>query len=155
MSESSSGCGIRSIALVLIVFGLGLGYFFVKPIFDTIESRSWVPTDCEILESGIDVNYDSDGDTYAITVRYRFVARGQEFVGDRYQFMGGYSSGLASKERALTALAPGSLATCYYDPDDPYRSVVNRGLSPFLLFGLLPLVVLVIGVGMLYASLKG
>ncbi len=152
--SSGSGCGLPVIGLLLIVMGLGISYFFVKPILDTIEARGWEATDCEILDSGIDVSEDSDGDTYAIYVSYRFTVMGREFVGDRYKFMGGYSSGYESKQRAVQEIAPGMTATCYYDPDDPYQSVIKRGLSPFLLFGFFPIVIFVVGVFVLYAGIR-
>ena len=53
-------------------------------------------------------------------------------------------------------LPPGTITTCYVDPDDPGEAVIYRGFSWVYLFALLPLVFIAIGGGgMLFALTRG
>ncbi|MEM8933647.1 MAG: hypothetical protein AAGE94_20830, partial [Acidobacteriota bacterium] len=73
---------------------------------------------------------------------------GSAYSGDRYDFSGpGKSSGYESKAEVVAALPAGTETDCWFDPDDPSRSVIEKDAGWFLLWGLLPLPFLLVGIG--------
>jgi len=130
----------------LIGFGM-LIPFFIVPALEVVEARSWQPMTCEIISSGVRTHSSDDGSTYSVEAVYRYEIDGREYVSNRYQFMGGSSSGYDSKAEAVAKIPAGSRADCYVDPDDPFEAVIDRGFGLVFLFGLIPLLFGVIGAG--------
>lgn len=129
---------------------------FAIPAWKVVASRFWTPVDCEIVSSSVGRHSGDSGPTYSIDVRYRYRFEGAEFLGDRYEFLGGSSSGYDGKQEVVDALPEGSMTTCYVDPDDPNEAVLYRGFSWVYLFALLPLVFIVVGgVGIGWALFPG
>jgi len=139
---------------VFLLAGLGFGLIFLFPAINVVKALSWDPVDCEILTSSV-ASHSGDSTTYSIEVSYRYDFDGVEYTGDRYEFLGGSSSGYDGKKAKVDALPVGSVATCYVDPGDPTEAVLYRGLSWPYLFILLPLVFVVIGGGGLLWALTG
>ncbi len=135
---------------VFLVAGLGFLMFFLWPAVKVVRAQSWMATKCEVERSWVESHSGEDGATYSIEVRYRYEVDGVEYAGDRYEFMGGSSSGHDSKQKIVDRLSSGSVTPCYYDPDDPASSVLHRGFSWVYLFGLLPLVFVAVGAGGMY-----
>lgn len=140
--------------LILVFFGVfflfGIGFFipfFLQPALRVVEARSWEPVPCRILTSDVRTHAGDDGATYSIEVTYRYRYDGREYVSDRYQFMGGSSSGYDRKARLVAEIPEGSRATCWVDPDDPFEAVLDRGWGVDFLFGLIPLVFVAVGAG--------
>jgi hypothetical protein len=145
------GCFVL-LPLVFVAFGLVfLVPFFLAPASRSLAARSWESVGCEILASDVQEHSDSDGSTYSIEVRYRYRFRGQEYEGNRYNFFSGSSSGFQAKREVVDGLPVGSTARCWVDPDDPYDSVLDRGLSGELAFGLIPLLFIAVGLGVSWA----
>lgn len=130
---------------VFLLVGLGFLLIFAVPAWRVVSSQGWTPIDCEILSSSVGSHAGENGGTYSIDVRYRYTFEGIEYTGDRYEFLGGSSSGYKSKQKVVDALPEGSLTTCYVDPDEPSESVLYRGFSWVYLFALLPLVFILVG----------
>jgi hypothetical protein len=130
----------------LIVFGsvfciVGLvGFFFIslRPIVSYVQSQSWVAVPAVVDRSGLEYHSDGDGTTYSISVEYHYDYAGRTYRNDKYDFLRMSSSGRASKEQVLEGLRPGMTVTCYVDPQNPSRSVIQRW-SNAIWFGLLPL----------------
>jgi len=102
---------------------------------------------CTIQTSKVVEHSDSDGSTYSVEVSYRYKVNGQPFVSSRYKFMTGSSSGHSGKQAVVDALPPGKQTVCYVDPNNPAEAVIERGFTSDLLFGLIPLVFVMIGAG--------
>jgi len=142
----SPGCMGAFFAIFLIA-GLGFLMVFALPAWNVVASRSWTPVECEILSSSVGNHAGEDGTTYSIDVRYRYVFNGVEYSSDRYEFLGGTSSGYEGKQAVVDEMPEGSSVTCYVDPDDPSEAVIYRGFTWVYLFSLLPLLFIAIGAG--------
>ncbi|HSL81811.1 MAG TPA: DUF3592 domain-containing protein, partial [Thermoanaerobaculia bacterium] len=150
----AAGCGVAFFG-VFLLFGLGFAAFFVWPAVRVLQARSWAEVPCEILESRVASHAGEDGSTYSVEVLYRYRVDGREYTSDRYQFLGGSSSGYESKARAVERIPPGTRTVCYVDPEDPMQAVLVRRLTAEYLFAFLPLVFVAVGAGGIYVSLAG
>ncbi len=151
---------LRSAGFVALFFGLffvvGVGFlipFFIWPALRVVEARSWTETPCEILSSGVRTHSGDDGSTYSVQVLFRYEIDGREHISDRYQFLSGSSSGYERKAKAVEKIPPGTQTLCYVNPDDPFDAVLERGFTVDYLFGLVPLVFVLIGAGGVIFSL--
>lgn len=131
-----------------MLFGLGMSMIFLWPIVNVVQAKNWRPTPCTILESRVESHRGSKGGTtYSVEVRYEYFVDEQRYVGTRYKFMSGSSSGYDGKKEIVDRLAPGTKATCYVNRRDPADSVIERGLTGDVFFGCIPLVFALIGAG--------
>ncbi len=134
---------------VFAAVGLVASYFLTwGPIALILDARSWQETACVVVSSEVVASQGSDSTTYRVDIRYTYEAeRGETFRGDRYDFSIGSSSGFKAKARVVEAHPSGTEVTCYVDPQDPSRAVINRSPGIFLLWGLFPLPFLAVGLG--------
>lgn len=141
---------------VFLVTGLGFLMIFAVPAWKVAAAQGWTPVECEIVSSSVG-RHSSDGSTtYSIEVSYRYRFEGAEYLGDRYEFLGGSSSGFESKKKVVDALPASTTTTCYVDPDEPSEAVLYRGLSWVYLFAFLPLIFIAVGgLGMAWALVSG
>ncbi len=142
-----NGCVAVALFGVFLLFGLGFSAVFAVPAWQVVRARSWTPVPCEILDSEVEDHPADDGDTYSVELRYRYEVGGRKYVGDRYTFLGGSSSGSESKQRIVDRLPPGTRTTCWVDPADPSEAVFERGFTRDYLWILLPLLFVAIGAG--------
>ncbi len=146
----------------MIVFGsifllVGLGTFwglFVGPMLQAFSARNWPEAPCVILASEVKTNRDSDGDTYSPELRYRFPMDGKDLESTRYGFMKISGSHRWAKE-IIERYPVGSNTVCYYNPQRPDQAVLNRNLGWSILFGLIPLVFVIVGGGIVFATIFG
>jgi Protein of unknown function (DUF3592) len=152
----TSGCMMVGFFGLFAAVGGGMLYFLTwLPLANIIAARGWTERNCEILSSEVAESRGSDGSTYRVDIHYRYQVEWQSYEGDHYDFSIGSSSGYDSKRRAVDAYPAGSEATCYVDPDDPTRSVINREPGSYLWWGLFPIPFLAVGVGGLLFFLAG
>lgn len=140
--------------VLVVFFGIfllvGAGFFvpfFLLPALRVVEARSWQPVPCEIVSSGVREHAGEDGSTYSVEALYRYRLDGREYLADRYRFLGGSSSGHAAKAAAVARIPAGAEVTCYVNPNDPFDAVIERGFTGDYLFGLVPLVFVLVGGG--------
>ncbi len=148
------------VSLVFPLFFLGMGAFFLwmvvlEPVSQAIGARDWVAVPCRVLSSTVYENYDSDGSTYRVDISYEYEYQGRKYTSDRYQFLTMSSSGRKSKAKVVAKYPAGSMATCYVNPDAPREAVMHRGLSWMMLFGLIPLVFVIVALVWILAVLTG
>jgi hypothetical protein len=130
------------------VLGLALLVpFFILPVWRVREARSWIETPCVVISSHVEVHRDSDGSTYRPVIVYEYQFQGRTYQGNRYNFMGGSSSGRAGKQAVVDRYPPGAAARCWVNPREPSQAVLNRGFAGEMLFGLIPLVFALVGMG--------
>jgi hypothetical protein len=141
---------------VFFAMGTAFGYGFVgRPIARMVGARDWMNVPCQILSSAVRAHSSSDGTSSSVAVRYRYEVDGRSYVGDRYKFMAGSSSGRRGKAAIVSRLAPGTSAECWVDPAHPAESVIERGPTADLWFGLIPLVFMVVGGAGIWAMAVG
>lgn len=144
-----------SIGAVFTLMGGAFVYFILlQPLLMIQAAKDWVPTPCVIVSSEVESHRSDDGYTYSIEITYRYTVDGVEHQSDRYHFMSGSSSGRSGKQAVVDRYPPGSEAVCYVDPNDPTQAVIERGYTADLLFGLIPLVFVIVGVGLFVAGLR-
>ena len=141
---------------IFLVLGLVISYLLaVRPVLKILEARSWIPTPCVVISSEVRRHSDSDGSTYSINISYRYTFKGTEHQSNRYHFVGGSSSGYDGKAAVVGRFPAGASATCYVNPNNPTDAVLERGFTPDLWFGLIPLVFVAVGAGGIFSTLRG
>jgi len=136
---------------VFMLFGLAMSAMFLWPLVQIYQASSWRPTPCTILTSRVESHSGSKGgSTYSVEVSFRYTVDDKEYVGTRYKFMSGSSSGYDGKKEIVDRLSPGTQATCYVNRRDPADAVIERGVTGDIFFGCIPLVFALIGAGGLF-----
>jgi len=127
-------------SLVFTVVGSVLLYtFLLRPCFKILSARHWPAVPCVILSSDVRSHRDSGhGATYSVNILYGYEFGGREFKANRYDFMGGSSSGSGAKYSIVAQHPPGSRTVCYVNPADPAEAVLKRGFTPTMWLGLIP-----------------
>ncbi len=144
----TNGCLMVGFFAIFAMAGAATFYFLTwKPLSSILAARGWTETECVITSSQVEENSGSDGSTYRVDIRYTYQDDWGSYEGDRYDFSTGSSSGYAGKAKVVEAHPPGSEVTCYVDPEDPTRSVINRSPGHYLWWGLFPLPFLAVGLG--------
>lgn len=144
------------ILTVVAIAGLATGWFMmVMPIARYVDSSGWVDLPCVIESSKVRSHSSDDGTTYSIDILYRYEIDGRVYRSNRYNFFAyGSSSGRSGKSDIVRKYPRGAERRCLVDPDDPYSAVLDRGLSLWALLMLIPVVLLAIGFGGLYAMAR-
>src|SRR4051812_7608970 len=85
---------LGAIFAFFIAIGGAFGYaIFIRPVAHIVAARSWLITTCGILSSRVRESSGENGSVYRVDVTYRYAVDGREYLGDRYKFMTGSSSG--------------------------------------------------------------
>jgi len=148
-AASSGGTGCL-LLFFLLFFLIGSGFFyafFVRPVLGILAAREWPEVPCTVLSSEVKSHRSDDGTTYSIEISYSYEVAGREYQSRRYHFMGGSSSGYSGKRAVVDRHRPGSRTVCYVNPHDPTDAVLERGYTPDLWFGLIPLAFVAVGLG--------
>jgi hypothetical protein len=136
---------------VFLLFGLGMSTIFLWPIVRVFQASSWRATPCTILASTVESHSGSKGSsTYSVEVSFRYTVDDRDYVGTRYKFVTGSTSGRDGKQAIVDRLSPGTQTTCYVNKRDPADAVIERGLTGDVFFGCIPMVFALIGAGGLF-----
>jgi len=150
ISSKTSKAGPIILALFFsIFFFAGIGMLFpitIQPISRTIAAISWVETPCEITNAEVTTNSDSDGDTYGVSITYRYTFEEVEFSSNKFTVMENFSSsGYRSKEKIVEQYREAGDTICFVNPQNPSEAVLKRGFHPILFFTLFPFPFILIG----------
>jgi hypothetical protein len=154
MTQDGSAWGsLISGTVLLLLAGVAFYLFFFPVLTDVHRASSWDAVPCQILSSrvvthrGASRGTSRTGTTYSIDIQYRYELGGRTYTGNRYGFMdGGSDSSVKGKRAIVSSYKPGTTAECYVDPEDRSSAVLFRGYPRMLWFGLLPLLVAVVGI---------
>lgn len=127
--------GILGAVLFVVLFG--------RPAVEILEARNWPAVPCVIISGEVQSIRGNHGSTYRVNILYRYSVGGREYKSNQYGFMVGSSSGYQRKQAIVRQHPPGSQSVCYVNPDHPAEAVLNRGFTPDLWAGLIPLVFVV------------
>ncbi len=130
----------------LVVGGIGSWAMLARPVTGMMAARSWVVTPCTIASSQVLSHRGSKSTTYSVEIVYAYEAAGRAWKSNRYDFLGGSSSGYDGKQDIVSRYAPGSRAVCFVNPKDPAEAVLDRSFRPIYLIGLIPLAVFLAGI---------
>ena len=132
--------GIFAILGTLIFF-----LVFVQPLAKGLQARQWPAIPCTVISSEVKSHSGNKGTTYSVNIVYSFVINDHEYRANRYAFLGGSSSGYSGKRAIVARYPAGSTGVCYVNPADPTEAVLERGFTPGMWVGLLPLIFVVFG----------
>lgn len=145
-SANAGRLGAKLFAWGFFLVGAALAIpLVIMPVWLVISAQFWPTVPCQILSSTVMEHPGSDNATYSVEITYSYRIAGRNYVGNRYDFMGGASSGRAGKEEVIRHYPQGAERVCFVNPKDPTDAVIYRGLDWTVLFGLIPLVFIVIG----------
>ncbi len=147
------GVGCLFAVFFLVGCGATIG-LFVVPVIRVLSARLWPAVPCRVVSSSLR-SHSGEGTTYSVDILYRYEVGGREYQSNRYNFMGGSTSGRSGKQEIVKRHKPGMRTVCYVDPSDPTLAVLNRGLTADMLFGLIPLAFVAVGGGGLWYLRKG
>ncbi len=144
------------VATVFFLIGvIATPLWTIPTVSNAVASKSWPQVPCQILSSRVERHSDSDGTTYSVDIVYSYQIDGREYKSDRYDLLGGSSSGRSSKQRIVDQYPKGSQAVCFVSPDDPTQAVLSPGFKPIYLISFLPVLFGLIGAGLLVGLLRG
>jgi len=152
--RKSTGC--IAMILFLIVGGIftGVGYFMMLRPEMEVGSR-FVEGTCTVLgkeliseKSSSKRSRRSDKTVYRPEFHIRHEVGGETYEVRTHRIVKSSSSGKTSEEKTLARFEVGKTYPCWYDPTDPSRVVLEKGVSTgSWLFTGLGVLVLLIGVG--------
>ncbi len=127
-----------------------MGFYaaFCKPVARMFQAGSWEPTPCRIISSQVGRHPGSKGgQTYSVDITYNYAFIEQSYTSSQYDFAVGSDSGYAGKQAIVQQYRPGTTATCYVNPKAPEEAVLSRRFRAQMLFGLFPLIFMLVGGG--------
>jgi hypothetical protein len=131
---------------VFILLGAALTWGFSIPMWKrAFGSAKWMPTPCVVVSSRVGTHTGKDSTTYSVDVLYRYTFAGREYRSERYDAVGGSSSGYSGKARIVARYPAGAQTTCYVNPENPSEALLKPGADAGVLFGLVPIVFLAAG----------
>jgi len=136
--------GMFFFGLFAVIGGVA-GYFLWRPLMMVQAAKGWPAQPCTVISSRVQTHSGSDSTTYSVDILYAYEVNGREYKSNRYKFMGGSSSGWASKAAIVQRYREGSKAVCYVNPADPTEAVLERGYTADIWLGAIPLVFITVG----------
>ncbi len=147
--KASSGRGHKFMVGFGLLFAAIGGAVFVPmalvPSIRLATATTWKATPCTIASSSMRSWSTDDGTSYGADVLYEYQAGDHVWRSNRVSFFSFLSSGHAEARATLDQYPERSSATCWVDPRDPSRSVLERTFRPKHLLGLIPLVFILAG----------
>ena len=156
--KAASGRGQKfMVGFGLLFIAIGGGVFVPMALVPSIRlaaSTTWQATPCMIVSSSMRSWSTDDGTSYRADVLYEYQIGAQSWRSNRVEFFGFLSTGYDEAQEILGRYPDHSSATCWFDPRDPSRSVLERQFRPKQLLGLIPLVFILAGWGIAHHGWK-
>lgn len=151
--------GRRGVLVLFAVFTIvgGVGVYFLawRPLHQIRQARAWPATPCIVESSRVRSHAGDESTTYSVDILYRYEFNGRTHRSNRYDFMSGSSSGYDGKADVVRQYPPGKQAICYVNPADPTKAVLERGFTPMMYVGFVPVLFLLVGAGGLVYAARG
>ena len=147
--SASTGRGHKfMIGFGLLFVAIGSAVFVPMTLLPSIRiavSMTWEATPCTIVSTSMRSWSTDDGTSYRADVLYVYRAAGKEWRSNRFDYFSFLTTGYADARAVLDRHPEGSSTTCWIDPGNPNRSVLERQFRPKHLLGLIPLVFVIAG----------
>ena len=151
----SGRTGVILFGLIFSIAGLAmLKPITIDPLTKTHDAKRWLSTPAIVISSKVKSHSSDNGTTYSVYIAYRYTVDGESYVGDRYTFVGGSSSGYDSKAAIVSQYPVGREFNVFVNPDDPSASVIRRDASLSLLFCLFPFPFILVGLIILITGIR-
>ena len=126
----------------------------VIPVVRLVLAFGWDEVPATVVTSTVRSWSTDDGISTEADVVYEYAAGGRSWRSNRRSFFPLAASGADGDRAIVERHPPGSATTCYVDPADPGRSVLDRGFRLEYLVGLFPLLFLGAGLGLTAHALR-
>jgi len=147
--KAASGRGPKfMVGFGLLFIAIGGAVFVPMALVPSIRlaaATTWQATPCTIVGSSMRSWSTDDGTSHRADVLYEYQIGDQSWRSNRVEFFGFLSTGYAEAREILGRYPDHSSATCWVNPRDPSRSVLERQFRPKHLLGLIPLVFVLAG----------
>lgn len=156
-ADGKEAAGLLTVGFfgVFALAGLGMfGGLIIPKGLEYFSMQQWESRPAEIVWSRVTSHQGDDGTTYSVDLFYRYDYQARQYLSNRYDVLGGSSSGRDGKQKVVAAHPAGSELTVYVNPDKPWQAVVKRDLGWWALFALFPLPFLLVGVGGLWSYFR-
>ena len=116
------------VPLVFIAVGLLVAISGFKTIGKAKESINWPTSNGIIVSSEMGQHRDDDGTTYSADIVYEYIVAEETISGGQIKFGTVNTSKPGDARRWLNQYPKGQEVTVYFDPEDPYESVLMPGV---------------------------
>jgi hypothetical protein len=148
---------VRRVALTLLFVSLVLTtYLFgVQPLLLFESARRWRPLPCTIISSRVRARGQAMSTRYSALIVFRYQLDGRERASGDYALAEESSRSFGDAAGIVRRYPPAAQATCFVDPRNPDRAVIDRSLPTGTPFALLPFGFLITMSWGLVASARG
>lgn len=113
---------------LFVIVGVTVFGFGVRQYMRAQKSNSWPYVMGEVVYSDVERRSDEDGTTYSAEVEYEFTVADRLLSGNLVKFGETSSSNSSHARRIVNRYPVGSEVRVFYDPNDPYLSVLEPGV---------------------------
>ena len=131
--------------LFIVIGGAAFVPMALLPSIRLATSSAWKATPCTIVGSSLRSWSTDDGTSYRADVLYEYRVGDHLWRSNRVEYFGFLSTGYDEAREILGRYPERSSATCWVNPRDPSKSVLERQFRPKHLLGLIPLVFILAG----------
>ncbi len=123
------------VLLIPVLIGIGLFGLAMVSLHRAKNSAFWRDTNGRILSATIEKSErqsSGHGNEFRYTpkISYTYSVNDHEFISGRIKIMNDYSSNsLEAVQKIILKYRPGSEVIVYYDPANPKRAVLEKGVS--------------------------
>lgn len=119
-------------ALPFAGVGVWMLWSISSTLYDAWQMEDWVQVEATLTAAGYETHSGDDSQTYEAYARYRYEYDGRSYTGDRVGIASG-ADNIGSYQKVIgrnlrTAHANGERILVYVDPDEPSRSIIDRGI---------------------------
>ncbi len=164
-SRARNGAGCLTFLALILFLSAGLLIFiefFLDPISKVVQSLRWERVPCTILVSRVDETVQPKKlpetpptSAFKANVSFRYTSGGKQRTSSRLYFIKADSDTRADIQAIVNRYQVGTSHHCYVDPADPSFAVLERGFKPVLLIAIVPVLMIITGLGGLLAISVG
>ncbi len=139
-----------------LIIGLIATFFMgALPAMRIMSAKGWKKVPCTVISSRLNSKRHDKSTTYMINILYEYEIDGKKFRSNRYNFFSGSTSSKDWKSAVVYSHHPGKKTFCFVNPGNPEEAVLSRAWSTDMLFGLIPLIFVIVGgIGLAYSVKK-
>ena len=143
------------VGLVFAAVGGSLSVFLlILPAARLLSATTWEERPATVKASTVRSWNTDDGTSHSADVLYEYEIDGRRWISNRRSFFPMSSSDYDDSKAIVDRYPEGSSTSCFVDPNDPAKSVLDHGFQLVYLIGLFPLVFLLAGVCLIIHALR-
>lgn len=102
---------------------------FLVGTWKQYQTQSWVPTQGKVLYSKVKTHSDSDGTSHTLELNYEYSVGNITYTGTKDTELPNMMIGGTGVHNRANQLPIGKMVPVYYDPRDPTKAVLVRGMT--------------------------